>query len=176
MYTHKYFLNHGNTRKGLIDFRTKQRLSHSGCQPEKAGMKKFSIATLSLAFLLFAGCKKKEIERLSYSLAGTWELVSVEGGNLAVPYPISQPPYSAKWVFARSTYEYFEDNILRHSGDYKIDRGVNVFTQQETDMIIFNIGNPNPLELPFEISNNVLTIKRGLVIADGTIEKFRRIQ
>jgi len=155
-------------------FRSKQRLDQKECQPEK-DMKRISLITLFIAFILFAGCRKRLNEQYSDSLVGSWELFSVEGGMRIGP--ITQPPYSSRWIFTDSTYKHILSDSLIGSGDYMIRKSTDPQTGKEVSKLIFDINNPDPnLGLPFDISKNVLSIYRGWIAADGVIEKYRRVQ
>ena len=106
------------------------------------------------------------------TLPGEWELRSVAGGL----GPTGGSDYAVgngyRWKFSDSNYWYYAKHIPTDSGTYKLSSGINPQTSQQTDAMLFN-GTTYPLY--FTIANDTLTIYRGVVAADGTIEKYIRI-
>jgi hypothetical protein len=127
------------------------------------------------ALVIFtAGCKKNNTETVSNSIKGTWELRYVVGGYRA---PGANPDYASGngniWEFSDSTYQYYANSQLLGQGSYSITKDTSLATGRYMDALILD--NNNSAKLFFEISNNELTLYRGVIAADGTIETYRRI-
>jgi len=140
-------------------------------------LRKTSLLIFTL-FMLTLGCKKTNSvpdnsvhgER---ALPGVWELRSVYGGNSVAGGGNYLPGNGYKWKFTGTAYWLYVNNTVADSGLYKLSSGVNPQTSLETNAMILN---DTPFSLYYEIANDTLTIYRGVVAADGTIEKYVRIE
>ncbi len=137
-------------------------------------MKHIRLLSLTALPLLILSCTKTNIETVSNSIKGTWELRHVEGGYRAPGTNPDYPPGNGTiWKFTDSTYQYYGSGPLLAQGSYTLTKDTSLATGRYMDAFILN--NNNSAELFFEISNNTLTLYRGIIAADGTIETYERI-
>ena len=126
---------------------------------------------------LFIGCKKASIDHASVasSIVGTWELRHLVGGLQSPGNNPDYPPGNGNILnFSDSSYYYYYPNgQLRGNGSYSLVKDTCVATGQYMDGIIFD--RQSYSERCFEIKNNILTLYRGIVAADRTIETYERI-
>lgn len=131
------------------------------------------------ALFVTQGCKKTSADindnavHGPQTLPGEWELRSLTGGLGPTGGSDYQPGNGNKWKLSDSTYWLYTNNIATDSGAYKISSDINPQTTLETSALLLN-GTVYPLY--FSIANDSLTIYRGVVAADGTIEKYVRIK
>jgi hypothetical protein len=108
------------------------------------------------------------------SLQNSWELRSLYGGYSA---PNRNPNYAPGnkniWKFMDSTYKQYSGGVLRKTGTYTLTKGTSPATGRYMDVMILdrNAG----AELFFEFSKDTLVLYRGVIAADGTVEKYVRI-
>jgi hypothetical protein len=124
--------------------------------------------------MIAVSCKKNHKELISGRLQGVWELRHVEGGFRA---PGTSPDYAPgngnMWKFSDSTYQYYVNGQLSVQGSYTLTKDISPATGKNMDALILD--SNNNWKLFFEISNNTLTLYRGIVAADGTIETYEKI-
>jgi len=136
--------------------------------------KSFLVICLIIFFIGLMHCKKSESERevLLFSVKGTWELRSVDGGNRIVQNPYL-PGNGNIWQFTDSTYKAFVDGDLKDTGTYVLEIGISPNTGEEAYKIVFD-ANPGHT-LFFEATKSRLIIDRGIIVADGVRERYARI-
>ena len=122
---------------------------------------------------LFIGCKKESVDQ---AIVGTWELRHFVGGYQLAGN--NNPDYSPGngniLKFSDSSYYYYSNGQLRGNGSYLLVKDTCAATGQYMDGMIFD--HHSYLDLSFEIKNNILTLYRGIVAGDGTIETYERIE
>ncbi|MEP6585013.1 MAG: hypothetical protein ABJA90_12140 [Ginsengibacter sp.] len=136
-------------------------------------MKKI-ITLASLAFcVLILVCCKKHSEVFSSSIAGSWELRKVTGGFRGI-YPGNDyaPGNGNTWIISNATYQTYHNHSLIHSGSYSLGKDLSPATGQVTDFLILNANE----KIYFEVQNDTMTLYRGELAYDGTIEKYKRIE
>ncbi len=139
-----------------------------------------SLVGLVIVLNMLPGCSKDSdpapvINQGPVALQNTWELRSVYGGYRAPGSgPNTSPGNKNIWKFTDTTYQQYSNGVLYVSGKYTLTKDTSPATGQLMDALIFD-KNANA-KLFFEISNDTLVMYRGLVAADGTIEKYVRVE
>ncbi|MEP7253137.1 MAG: hypothetical protein ABI683_12180 [Ginsengibacter sp.] len=124
-------------------------------------------------------CKKtggeKAPKEYSDSIKGTWELRYVIG----IQDPRANPNYSPGngniWQFGDSTYKYYRNAQLEDSGLYSLTKDT-AFATGQYIMDALHLKQGASPGFPFQIDKDTLLIFRGIVAADGSIEKFVRLE
>lgn len=144
-------------------------------------MKKIlSLCLLVILLNMLPGCSKDSdpapvINPAAVTLQNTWELRSVYGGyRIPGTSPNTNPGNKNIWKFTDTTYQQYANGVLYVSGKYTLTKDTSPATGQLMDALIFD-KNTNA-KLFFEIANDTLVMYRGLVAADGTIEKYVRVE
>jgi hypothetical protein len=108
------------------------------------------------------------------SLQNSWELRYVYGGYRA---PNSNPNYAPGnkniWKFMDSTYQQYSGGVLQKTGKYTLTKDTAAATGRYMDAMILD--KNVVAKLFFEFSKDTLVIYRGVISADGTVEKYVRI-
>ena len=138
-------------------------------------MKNFTVTIcLGAIIVFFSACKKglSADDVNSTSIVGTWELRKVTGGFRGI-YPGKDYPAGNDniWKFSDSKYQTYYNNIAAESGSYSSGKDFSHATGRITDFVMLS----NNEKIYFEIENNILTLYKGEVIYDGTIEEYERI-
>lgn len=133
--------------------------------------KNFSLVVLfSLVFIF--GCNKSNT---SLSIQGTWELRHSEGGyGPPNRNPDFAPGNGNIWKFTSNTYQYYINGELSGTGSFTTTKDVAIATGRKMDALILNGNNED--QLFFEIKNNILTMYRGIIAADGTVQTYERVE
>lgn len=107
------------------------------------------------------------------ALQNTWELRNVYGGyRTPGTSPNTSPGNKNIWKFTDSTYEQYVSGVLQKTGKYTVTKGTSPATGRLMDALILD--NNTTTKLFFEFANDTLVLYRGIVAADGTIEKYVR--
>jgi hypothetical protein len=141
-------------------------------------MKSFISTILLGVIIILLGSCKKDINTAevinSNSIAGKWELRKIIGGFRGVYPEKNYPPGNGNiWVFSDSMYQIYYSNIVSDSGNYLLGRDFANATGQITNFLMLL---PIYGKIYFKIENNSLTLYRGELSYDGTIEKYERIE
>ena len=136
-----------------------------------------SILVILAILAILVGCNRSETtdEKKIYSdsLEGAWELREVRGGMVAGLSPYYSQGNGNIWRFSESTLHHYAEGKLVDSGTFTITRDTCPATQTEMDAFI--LSNSYSHHIFFEISKDTLTLYNGIIAADGTIEKYVRI-
>jgi hypothetical protein len=139
-------------------------------------MKNF-ISTICLgAILIFLGSCQKDLNEVeviySDSIAGKWELRKVIGGFRGIQPGKDYPAGNGNIrIFSDSTYQTYWNHISDQSGNYSLGKDYSNATKRITDFVMLSSNE----KIYFEIANNIMTMYRGELVYDGTIEKYERI-
>jgi hypothetical protein len=128
---------------------------------------------LVIMFLMLAGCKK-ETEKLSSDIQGTWELVSMDGGWFG--HQEYTPGNGNTLSFNGNNYSQTiktTDTTYRYSGTFSIYTDKPCGLADEQTLIKFN---DNEVPATFALSDGKLIIGATQCIADGTISTYRKIK
>jgi hypothetical protein len=128
------------------------------------------ILPIAIAVIITGLCCTKRVST-NNSLVGSWELRSWYGGYSATGGGTLQPGNGNIYSFTGNTYRYYENNVLRDSGNYIITTGVNPNTGDSLPAILFN----NAYKYSFSLSGDKLTMYVGTVAADGVVNTYQRI-
>lgn len=138
-------------------------------------------AFLFICFIFFNSCNKTGKEVLEVqpgkpagfatSIKGAWELREIIGG-LRIPDP---GPYFTSgngylWKFTDSTYQQYAKGKLVSEGSYILTRDSSVATGRVMDALILPQNHNDKIH--FEFSRDTVIFYRGIIAADGTIEKY----
>ena len=74
-------------------------------------------------------------------------------------------------IFSDSIYQTYWDHISIHSGNYLLGKDYSNATGRITDFVMLSSNE----KIYFEIENNIMTLYRGELVYDGTIEEYERI-
>ncbi len=109
------------------------------------------------------------------ALQNTWELRSIYGGY-SVPgtSPSTSPGNKNIWKFSDTTYQQYANGVLYVSGKYTVTKDTSPATGQLMDALILDKNSTQ--KRFFAFSNDTLVMYRGLVAADGTIEKYVKVE
>ncbi len=132
------------------------------------------IPLMSFLFLLtfLVSCKKTSTSAIS--IQGVWELRHLEGGYGPGGSPDFKSGNGYIWKFRDSTYQQYSNGQLTSSDSYTLVKENTVATGKIMDAMIFDQNSYT--QFSFKIKNNILTLYRGVVAADGTIETYERIE
>jgi len=158
-----------------------QRIFDNSCQTlqYRTQMKQnIYLSALIFSILISVGCHRtKSVDEkkvYSNSLQGDWELRNVFGGFGPPGRPTNFPAGNGHIrSFKDSTFKYYADGKLVDSGTFALTRDTCPATQ--TLMDAFILSNSYGHKIFFEISKDTLTLYNGVIAADGTIEKYVRI-
>jgi hypothetical protein len=138
-----------------------------------------SVIFLGATIFLFSGCKKEvSADEIidpkavhSNSIVSKWELRKVTGGFRGV-YPGKDflPGNGNIWIFSDYTYQTYQNNIALYSEKYSLGRDFSNATGQITDFLML----PAYGKIYFEVKKDTLTLYRGELAYDGTIERYER--
>ena len=151
-------------------------------------MKFIGLCICIAVLLLASSCKKTEAPPLivepsgfivtdSGSIKGFWELRYVIGCQIANCDPIFEPGNGNTWQFTDSTYIVTNKSLnppysVSDTALYTPGREYSYATNKETD---FFTKKDSPYgNIFFEINKDTLTLYRGIIAADGSIEKYVR--
>ncbi len=155
-------------------------------------MMKYSSSTiLVLSLILLGSCKKANTENPSVQLGlkvpvdstitykttlkGDWELREIFGGlrapNLS---PYFAPGNGFIWKFTDSAYQLYSNEHLVSKGNYILTKDTSIATGRLMSALILP-QNFND-KIYFEFNRDTLVFYRGVIAADGTIEKYVRLQ
>lgn len=143
-------------------------------------MIRISIIVLAVAFLLSSAACTKENSLMNnkingpQTLPGIWELRSVSGGNNPNNPGTFEQGNGNLWSFTNTTYRIYSNGSIADSGAYTISNGINPQTGMQSDALL--LGTFTSFPLYFDITNDTLTFYNGIVAADGTINKYVRIE
>ncbi len=147
-----------------------QRFEIYTCQLGKVSMKKI-LPLVVLLFLFIFSCSKTNTP---ISIEGAWELRHLEGGYRAPGSPTDFATGNGNiWTFTNNIYQSRINGQLSGTGSFTTTKDYSMATGRKMDAIILN-GNVND-KLFFEIKNNILTMYRGIIAADGTVETYEKI-
>lgn len=147
---------------------------------KKSIMKRNTISGFVLAFLLIStACTKNNTivnNRINgpQTVPGIWELRSVNGRNNPNNPGNFEPGNGNLWSFTNTTYSVSSNGSIVDSGTYTISNGINPQTGSQSDALLLDSFTLYPLY--FDIINDTLTFYNGIVAADGTINKYVRIE
>jgi hypothetical protein len=132
------------------------------------------VVLLFCLFVFSASCKK-DTSNSRGEINGTWELRGVEGGfrDPSVTIDVS-PGNGTTWSFRDTTFEYRNAGQLSRAGSFTKSRDSSAATGRVMNVLVFS-NNDND-KVFFEISGDSLTMYRGTIAADGTIERYVRIK
>ena len=123
------------------------------------------------------GPKESPNSTITYNstIKGDWELREILGG-LRAPNssPFFAPGNGYIWKFTDSAYQSYSGQELVRKGNYILTRDTSPATGKLMSLLIFP-QNDND-KIYFEFSKDTLTFYRGMIAADGTIEKYVRLQ
>lgn len=106
------------------------------------------------------------------SIVGEWELKKVTGGFRGIYPEKNYPPGNGNtWTFSDSKYQTYSNSISIQGGNYLLGKDSSRATGRVTDFIMLSSNE----KIYFEIENNILTLYRGELMYDGTIEKYDRL-
>ena len=140
---------------------------------------------LTFSILGYTSCKKqadsfKQENSLpaDSTLQGDWELRTLIGCQVPGCNPIFQPGNGQIWKFSDSTFKFYVNHTLVDSGVLiqgtdsclATNRVMNYFARKNDNNYYYYLD-----KLFFAFTNNQLVIYRGVVAADGTIEKYSRL-
>ena len=144
-------------------------------------MKKIlSAGMLVLLLNCLSGCSKDSdpapnTNQGPVALQNTWELRSVYGGyRTPGTSPNTSPGNKNIWKFTDTTYQQYANGVLYVSGKYTVTKDSSAATGRIMDALILDKNTSQ--KLFFEFANDTLVLYRGIVAADGTIEKFVRVE
>jgi len=127
-----------------------------------------------LISILSVSCSKSKKEKPASAadIVGTWELRKVVGGMTG---QVSFAPGNGnKYVFVNNQYEIYMNHNLIESGTFTKIHELSYITNREMDAVILSTNN-NKIYYEFEDGNNTLVFYFGIVAADGTINRYARI-
>ena len=125
-----------------------------------------------ISLLVFSCSKSKKIPPAAADIVGVWELRKVTGGMTGhVTFP---PGNGHKYIFTNNEYKIYVNHNLKESGTYTRTRDVSYITNKETDALILSTYNYK-IYYEFEDNNNSLILYFGIIAADGTENKYARI-
>ena len=146
-----------------------------------------TICPLCLLFILLisqSGCTKADetptvvdppMSGAPASLKNSWELRFAYGGLRA---PNTNPNYLPGnkniWKLMDSTYQIYSNGVLQQTGKYTLTKDTCYATGRFMDAMILD--KNTAYKLFFEVANDTLVMYRGVIAADGTIEKYVRIE
>ncbi len=123
------------------------------------------------------GPKESPTSTITYdtTIKGDWELREILGG-LRAPNssPFFAPGNGYRWKFTDSAYQSYSGQELVSKGNYILARDTSPATGKLMSLLIFP-QNDND-KIYFEFSRDTLIFYRGMIAADGTIEKYVRLQ
>ena len=135
---------------------------------------------LALLLNCLSGCSKNNEPATNanqgpVALQNTWELRSVYGGyRTPGTTPNTAPGNKNIWKFTDTSYQQYTNGALFVSGKYIVTKDTSPATGQLMDVLVFDKNTTS--KLFFEFANDTLVMYRGLVAADGTIEKYVRVE
>lgn len=143
-------------------------------------MKRINSTVLVIAFLLLSTACTKNNTIVSnkingpQTLPGIWELRSIYGGNNPNNPGNFEPGNGNLWSFTNNAYRIYNEGVIADSGTYVLSSGLNPQTGTQSDALLLDSFISYPLY--FDIANDTLTFYNGIVAADGTINKYVRIE
>lgn len=147
-------------------------------------MKSIAVAIIFCALILFTiSCKKDIISELndkvntsSITLTHSWELRYQEGGQKPRSSPYYLPGNGNIWKFTDTTYQIYFEGQVSSSGTYYTIRDTCMATGKLMDAIVLNWGQSYNDTIYVQIAGDTLTMYRGIIAFDGTIEKYVEIK
>lgn len=113
----------------------------------------------------------------SVSIVNSWELRSSYGGFRApVRNPSYQPGNGYIWKFTNTNYQLYSEGQVVSSGGYTMTKDTSVAAGRLMDALIINSGQNYNEKIFIQIAKDTLTMYRGIIAADGTIEKYVRVK
>ena len=128
-------------------------------------------------FLLFiSSCHKDGNDQVAtvhgpQTLPGSWEYRSYYGGYGPTGGGTSEPGNGNIWTFTDNTYTYYPGDDTQQSGTYTLTTAPNPNSGEITPAILFD----GTYTMCYSIKDDTLTLYRGMVAADGTVETYARI-
>ena len=143
------------------------------------------LSSITCLVLLVCSCqkdnnsapKKKLLSTGSGSIKGDWELRILYGCQTPNCNPYFQPGNGNTWHFTDTTYLHTVESLSpRYTAS---DSGVYILREDTCmatgRMMDYFKAKDDPFEgIFFEIKNDTLTLYRGIIAADGTIQKYVR--
>lgn len=144
-------------------------------------MKRVYLLACAIGLITLTSCEKGENIKLNAtdsagaSLAGAWELRSVYGGyRLANSEPNYGPGNGHIWLFTDTSYQLYSKGQVLTSGKYIHTKDISPATGDVMDAIV--IPENSNLKIHYGFLNDTLVFYQGTIAADGTIEKYVRVQ
>ncbi len=142
-----------------------------------------AFAYLAIVILGYSSCTKQTVSlkkesSFSYnSLQGDWELRTLIGCQVPGCNPNFNPGNGNIWRFTDSTFEAYADHKLVDSGRYYIgtdtclqtNRVMDFFVNEQRTNLYYND------KIFFEFVDGQLILYRGVIAADGTIQKYSHL-
>lgn len=145
---------------------------------------------LLLVFIAFGSCKKPNEANPAIqpdstttggpttnetSIIGDWEIRVVIGGyrepNASPYFP---PGNGFIWKFKDSTFQHFSKGRMTYEGKYILTKDTSLATGRLMDVLILLKDYKDKIH--FEFNKDTLVFYRGLIAADGSIEKYVRLK
>lgn len=147
-------------------------------------MKSITVAIIFCALIFFVlSCKKdtasKSNDKVNASptaISHSWELRYQEGGYGPTHSPYYSPGNGNMWKFTDTTYQVYFEGQISSSGTYYMIKDTCPATKQLMDAIVLNWGQSYNDTIYVQIAGDTLTMYRGIIASDGTIEKYVRIK
>ncbi len=148
-------------------------------------MKHFFKTIPFICFIFLISCKKTDKETpkvqpgnttgFTTSIKGDWELRELIGG-LRAPNssPYFPPGNGFIWKFTDSAYQLYSKGQSVSEGNYVLTKDTSLATGRFMDALIFP-QNYND-KIYFEFNRDTLIFYRGVIAADGTTEKYVKLQ
>jgi hypothetical protein len=143
---------------------------------------------IALNFLILLGftissCDKQSVAdsiaklQNSGSFSGSWELRELIGCQVPGCNPYFEKGNGNTWTFTDSSYQYSVGHELKVAGELILGKDTSLATGRLTDYFIMKNNGNNYYWLDkifFEIKSDTLFLYRGILPADGTIDKYVR--
>ena len=135
-------------------------------------MKRIAVLALISLFVFSCSKSKKTPPASAPNIVGSWELRKVTGGMTG---QLSYAPGNGnKYIFIDNNYEIYVNHNLIESGTFTKTRDHSYITNKETDAVILSTNN-NKIYYEFADNNNSLILYFGIIAADGTVNKYARV-